>query len=121
MQKDNDNIERLQTLEHHAQRTEVRLNSVEKTLNTHSGKLDRIVDAVTQHTAKPQFNPREMVSFIRDVVVLGAAAGSVIIYIATNIAAGPAAILDLRVTQIERRLDAGDTRVTVATRTPGVR
>jgi hypothetical protein len=96
--------DRLRALEAHATSTETRLTSVEKTLAMHGSKLDRIVSAVTEHTAKPQFNPREMVSFIRDVVVLAAAAGSVIVYVATNIMAGPASLLDLRLTHIEESL-----------------
>lgn len=95
-------IDRLRALETHATGTETRLTNVEKTLALHGSKLDRIMAAVTEHTAKPQFNPREMVSFIRDVVVLAAAAGSVIIYIASNIAAGPTSLLDLRLTHIEQ-------------------
>lgn len=107
--------DRLRTLEAHATNTETRLTSVEKTLALHGSKLDRIMSAVTEHTAKPQFNPREMVSFIRDVVVLAAAAGSVIIYIASNIAAGPASLLDLRLTHIENAMKAQ--HVTVRTKT----
>jgi uncharacterized coiled-coil protein SlyX len=99
---DNNDIgARLVQLESHADRTEIRIGKVEQALTEHSHKLDRLLQVVTQQSAQPRYDPQQIVSFVRDVVVVGGAIASIIIYIATNIMQNPVQLLDYRISQLE--------------------
>jgi len=92
---------RMAELESHATGTEARLRNVENTLIDHGRKLDAIAQAVTASASRPVFDPGRIVSFVKDTTMVIAAVAASIIYIATNIADKPVALLDQRVTQLE--------------------
>jgi hypothetical protein len=104
---------RLAKLESHATATEARLTTVERTLDIHGGKLDRIVQAVTATNARREFDPAAVVSFIKDSTILIGMMATAIIYIATNIADKPVSLLQQHQATIEKRIDAIEGRTLV--------
>lgn len=103
---------RLQGLEGHAATTEARLNNVERTLDNHGQKLDRIVSAVTTANAK-SFEPAAILSFVKDAAILIGLIVGGIIYVATNISATSIALLDARLERIESTVNS----VTIVSKT----
>lgn len=104
---------RLAKLESHATATEARLTTVERTLDVHGGKLDRIVQAVTASGARREFDPAAVVSFVKDSAILIGMMATAIIYIATNIADKPVSLLQQHQTSIEKRMDMIEGRTLV--------
>lgn len=96
--------ERLSELEKDVSSLDARLTSMEHVLNTHSAKLDRIVEAITATKARPQYDPQAIITFTKDVAILMALLGSLIVYIATGILDKPIAVMQSRVGNIEKRL-----------------
>jgi hypothetical protein len=95
---------RLNQLERQYSVTDSRLDNVENMLASQGQKIDQIVSAVTQVSAKPVFNPAAILSFVRDAAVLIGLAASSIIYIATNISDKPVALLSQRIDSVEQRM-----------------
>jgi hypothetical protein len=67
---DRDTVTRLDLLERHALDTERRLAAIESTQSAHGGKLDRIVEALSNVTARPVFDASRLMSTIRDGIVI---------------------------------------------------
>ena len=109
----NQRKDRLLLLESHATATEARLTTVERTLDTHGQKLDRIVQAVTASGARREFDPAAVISFIKDTAILLALSASGIIYIATSIADKPVALLQQQHVSFERRMNVIENRTTI--------
>jgi hypothetical protein len=99
---DRDMSDKLQTLETHQTAMDARLSGVERTLVSHTAKLDRIVDSIAAASGKPQFDPVLVISFVKDVAILFGLVCAGIIYVASNITASGNAVLSHRVQQLER-------------------
>lgn len=84
---------RLSNLEGHAQTTERRLETVDRTLTSHSTVLEEIRLAVTKQEAVPKFQPSQWLSLAKDMALLVGLAGAAIIYIAGNLSSSPLALL----------------------------
>lgn len=97
--------DRLLILETHATSTEARLSMVERTLDQHGQKLDRIVSAVTASSARREFDPAAVVSFVKDAAILLGLCCTAIIYVATGISDRPVALLEQRQSQFEKRIE----------------
>jgi hypothetical protein len=100
----NDDVsERLQGLESHTAGLDARLSGVERTLSTHGGKLDRIVDAIATQSAQPRFDPIIIVGFIKDIAILFGLICAGIIYVASAQTNATTAVLEQRVITLETK------------------
>jgi hypothetical protein len=97
--------ERLAHVEAYTQQVENRLGAVERVLQGHSEKLDRVLQSLAKQSARPEYNPREVVSFVRDVLAVAGTLAIVVIYISTNIMRAPTELMEHRLGMLERIVD----------------
>ena len=101
---------RLDTLERHADRTEGRLEAIEKTQTAHGGKLDEIIRAVTVQGAVPRFNFHEWARTLGMLTGLVFMGGTIIsglaMWLVLTLTAADTRATDIRLSYAERKLDA---------------
>ena len=87
---------------------ESRMDTVEGTLRSHGGKLDKVLEAVSSH---PKFDPLRILQVIVFIVGLAAAGGTAITYVSSTTNAGRIAVLEF---QTQEMWKAGKWNVTIA-------
>jgi len=88
---------RIDTIEQRYVHLDTRITVFERTLNTQSEKLDRVVDAVTRHSAAPQFDPGRILTFVMQATILFGLITSGIVYVAGNVAESRLAVMESKI------------------------
>jgi hypothetical protein len=81
--------DRLTTLEQNYNHLDSRLTDMGR-------KLDRVVEAVTRHSAAPQFDPGRILTFIMQATILFGLVTSGIVYVASNVTESRLAVLETK-------------------------
>lgn len=97
--------ERLAHVEAYTQQVENRLGAVERVLQGHSEKLDRVLQSLAKQSARPEYNPKDAISFVRDVLVVAGVLASIVVYISTNIMRAPTELIEHRLGMLERTVE----------------
>jgi hypothetical protein len=72
-------------------------NHLDSRLTDMGRKLDRVVEAVTRHSAAPQFDPGRILTFVMQATILFGLVTSGIVYVASNVAEARLAVLETKV------------------------
>ncbi len=101
---------KLDNLERRADRTDGRLEVIEKTQTSHGGKLDEIIRHVSVQQATPRFNFHEWARTLGMIIGLTFTGGSIIsglaVWLVLTLTAADTRVTDVRLSYAERKLDA---------------
>ena len=100
-----DQEHRLDRLERHADKTEGRIEVIEKTQGTHTVKLDQIVQAVTVQSAIPRLNVHEWIRSGAAIVSAGAIIAALLIWIIVRTTEANDKVLETRLNYAEKTVD----------------
>lgn len=100
-----DQEHRLDRLERHADKTEGRIEVIEKTQSTHTVKLDQIVQAVTVQGAIPRLNVHEWIRSGAAVVSAGAVIAALLIWTIVRTTEANDRVLETRLNYAEKSVD----------------